>query len=272
MHASARLRTSAGFASERGLPTAALRRVRILDEELALRALPRLYAAADAFVLPSRGEGWGRPHVEAMAMGLPVIATNWSAPPRPAPHAHPRRPRRPKPRLHPPQATPPRVPAPPSLAPIRALTRALAPHLHAYCTPTLAPLCRAAPLGRSGPTAFLSEETGYPLDYDLAPLPGELNQPGHRWAEPSVAHLRQLMRRVVEQPAEARRRGAAARAHMVARFSPASLASDVARQLERIGDSAVWASREELWGPRRKPKKKKRGSFSHYSDTVNVPH
>jgi glycosyltransferase involved in cell wall biosynthesis len=24
-----------------------------------------------------RGEGWGRPHVEAMAMGLPIIATNW---------------------------------------------------------------------------------------------------------------------------------------------------------------------------------------------------
>mmetsp|Transcript_7526 Transcript_7526/g.16673 ORF Transcript_7526/g.16673 Transcript_7526/m.16673 type:complete len:81 (+) Transcript_7526:1012-1254(+) len=32
----------------------------------------------DAFVLPSRGEGWGRPHTEAMVMGLPCIATNWS--------------------------------------------------------------------------------------------------------------------------------------------------------------------------------------------------
>ena len=29
-------------------------------------------------MLPSHGEGWGRPHVEAMAMGRPVIATNWS--------------------------------------------------------------------------------------------------------------------------------------------------------------------------------------------------
>lgn len=26
------------------------------------------------------GEGWGRPHVEAMSMGLPIIATNWSGP------------------------------------------------------------------------------------------------------------------------------------------------------------------------------------------------
>jgi glycosyltransferase involved in cell wall biosynthesis len=45
-----------------------------------LADLPALYAAADAFVLPSRGEGWGRPHVEAMAMALPLIATNWSGP------------------------------------------------------------------------------------------------------------------------------------------------------------------------------------------------
>lgn len=34
--------------------------------------------AADAFVLASHGEGWGLPIAEAMAMQLPVIATNWS--------------------------------------------------------------------------------------------------------------------------------------------------------------------------------------------------
>lgn len=39
-----------------------------------------MYAGADALVLPSRGEGWGRPHVEAMAMGLALVATNWSGP------------------------------------------------------------------------------------------------------------------------------------------------------------------------------------------------
>jgi glycosyltransferase involved in cell wall biosynthesis len=45
---------------------------------LPLAELPQLYANADAFVLASRGEGWGRPYMEAMAMGLPTIGTRWS--------------------------------------------------------------------------------------------------------------------------------------------------------------------------------------------------
>ncbi len=45
---------------------------------LPVESLPRLYAAADAYVLASRGEGWGRPYMEAMAMGLPTIASRWS--------------------------------------------------------------------------------------------------------------------------------------------------------------------------------------------------
>ena len=39
--------------------------------------MPQLYAAAQAFVLPTRGEGFGRPMLEAMACGLPTLATNW---------------------------------------------------------------------------------------------------------------------------------------------------------------------------------------------------
>ncbi|KAH6762627.1 UDP-Glycosyltransferase superfamily protein [Perilla frutescens var. hirtella] len=54
--------------------------VYVIDGHIAQVDLPRLYKAANAFVLPSRGEGWGRPVVEAMAMSLPVITTNWSGP------------------------------------------------------------------------------------------------------------------------------------------------------------------------------------------------
>jgi glycosyltransferase involved in cell wall biosynthesis len=41
--------------------------------------ISQLYRSADCFVLPTRGEGWGMPILEAMACGLPVIASHWSA-------------------------------------------------------------------------------------------------------------------------------------------------------------------------------------------------
>ncbi len=47
-------------------------------ERLPSPDLSALYHAADAFVLPSRGEGWGRPLMEAMACGLPTLGTHWS--------------------------------------------------------------------------------------------------------------------------------------------------------------------------------------------------
>lgn len=50
----------------------------VWEEHLPTEALPRLYRAFDAFVLPTRGEGWCRPLMEAMAAGLPTIATAWS--------------------------------------------------------------------------------------------------------------------------------------------------------------------------------------------------
>eukprot|EP00607_Mallomonas_marina_P009630 CAMPEP_0182420584 /NCGR_PEP_ID=MMETSP1167-20130531/5500_1 /TAXON_ID=2988 /ORGANISM="Mallomonas Sp, Strain CCMP3275" /LENGTH=381 /DNA_ID=CAMNT_0024596739 /DNA_START=345 /DNA_END=1487 /DNA_ORIENTATION=+ len=39
-----------------------------------------LLASADAFVLPTRGEGWGLPISEAMSMQLPVIVSNCTGP------------------------------------------------------------------------------------------------------------------------------------------------------------------------------------------------
>lgn len=53
--------------------------IEILGSRVSASDLPSLYTMANAFVLPTRGEGWGRPFMESMACGVPVIATNWSA-------------------------------------------------------------------------------------------------------------------------------------------------------------------------------------------------
>jgi len=61
--------------SEKKMPS-----LHVVPSELPNFLMPQLYQLADVFVLPSRGEGWGRPHVEAMSMGLGIIATGWSGP------------------------------------------------------------------------------------------------------------------------------------------------------------------------------------------------
>lgn len=55
-----------------------LPKINVIANEQPANEMPLLYASHDAFVLPSRGEGWGLPFQEAMSMGLPCIATSWS--------------------------------------------------------------------------------------------------------------------------------------------------------------------------------------------------
>src|SRR5438067_7265632 len=50
----------------------------LVDRLMGAAEMPSLYASADAYVMASRGEGWGRPYMEAMAMGLPTIGSRWS--------------------------------------------------------------------------------------------------------------------------------------------------------------------------------------------------
>ena len=147
-----------------GVSRPTLPAIRLLPSGLSSTALVSLYGGADCFVLSSRGEGWGRPHVEAMSMSLPLIATHWS-----------------------------------------------------------------------GPSEFMTDHNSYPLSHldqlvEIAEGPFK----GHRWAQPSVSHLRELMRRVVTNPEEARSKGLQARRDMQAKYCPACVANIVVKELARI--------------------------------------
>ncbi len=51
----------------------------LYNQPLRAERRAELYRSADCFVLPTRGEGWGMPILEAMACGTPAIATGWGA-------------------------------------------------------------------------------------------------------------------------------------------------------------------------------------------------
>ncbi len=51
----------------------------LFNQEFPRYQLGALYRSADCFVSASRGEGWNMPLMEAMACGLPAIATDWGA-------------------------------------------------------------------------------------------------------------------------------------------------------------------------------------------------
>jgi len=118
----------------------------VLDGFLPQEDIARLYACAQAFVLPTHGEGYGRPLMEALSSQIPVIATRWS-----------------------------------------------------------------------GQLSFLRDENSYLIDIEGL-VPASVEEEifaGHLWAQPSVEHLRQLMREVFSHPDEAKKRAQQGRRDMV---------------------------------------------------------
>jgi glycosyltransferase involved in cell wall biosynthesis len=118
----------------------------LLNGFLSQADMAGLYAAADAFVLPTHGEGYGRPLLEAMSCQLPVIATGWG-----------------------------------------------------------------------GQMDFMTGENSYLLASEgLVPAAVEEEIfAGHLWAQPSLEHLRQLMREVFSRPDEAKRKAQRGRQDMI---------------------------------------------------------
>jgi GT2 family glycosyltransferase len=51
----------------------------LFNQEFGYHELGSLYRSADCYVSAGRGEGWDMPLMEAMACGLPTIATDWGA-------------------------------------------------------------------------------------------------------------------------------------------------------------------------------------------------
>lgn len=143
-----------------------LPRVILAALHLESATLADLYAASDAFVLPSRGEGLGRPYLEAMASGLPVIGTGWG-----------------------------------------------------------------------GNLDFMSQDNSYLIEVEglepAASEPGLDFFRGRFWARPSLPHLRELLRRVVERPEEAGARGRRARADVLAGWTADHTGDGLARELDR---------------------------------------
>jgi glycosyltransferase involved in cell wall biosynthesis len=87
-----------------------------------------------------------------------------------------------------------------------------------------------------GVVDFLDESTGYPVDYSLTAL--DRDHPpypkGAVWAEPSVQHAAEQMRRVVEDREEARRRAEAGRRRVIATYGVEAAAARLAAELARL--------------------------------------
>jgi FkbM family methyltransferase len=121
-------------------------RIELIEHYLDRDEVHKLFATADCYLSLHRSEGFGLTVAEAMAHGLPVIATAYS-----------------------------------------------------------------------GPGEFLTDSTGWPIPYRLVPVgPGNQPYPADScWAEPDLDAAAAALREVAGDPDAARRRGLAARRHVL---------------------------------------------------------
>ncbi len=90
--------------------------------------------------------------------------------------------------------------------------------------------------GYSGNVDFMNSENSYLVDYEMG-LVGpecEIYPPEGEWAEPSVEHAAELMRRVYENPDEAMRIGERAREDIARALSPEATGAAMRARLEEL--------------------------------------
>jgi len=93
--------------------------------------------------------------------------------------------------------------------------------------------------GWGGQTEFMTSKNSWELNYTMADIPKEITDQephldGLRWAEPSVTHLRKLMREAFKHRRESRRKGAAARKRVAANHDRNKVAQQVNERLKEI--------------------------------------
>ncbi len=141
-------------------------RIIVIDETLTYAELIAFKRLCDCYVSLHRSEGWGFGLIEAMQLGIPVVATAYS-----------------------------------------------------------------------GNLEFCNEETCFLVDFDLiAPWQDEyiFVERGSQWAEPQIRSAVECLRRVEEQPSEARKKAKIAQKYVMKHFSASAVAQRYRQRLEAI--------------------------------------
>lgn len=87
----------------------------------------------------------------------------------------------------------------------------------------------------SGPTEYLNSNNGFPLNIENK-LVQAGNWIGHSWAEPSLNHLRELMRYAYSNPSETKKKGIQARLDIINNYSLLKIGNVVKLEIDRITD------------------------------------
>jgi glycosyltransferase involved in cell wall biosynthesis len=97
--------------------------------------------------------------------------------------------------------------------------------------------------GYSGNVDFMNSDNSYLVDFTIGRVGAEceIYPPEGEWADPSVEHAAELMRRVWSDPEEARRLGARAAEDIARKLSPQATGEAMRRRLEELADSPTRA-------------------------------